>query len=166
MIDALHDRVGLGPAMPPADRDRGRIDDVAPAPAGLEQAMRPEAVEAGLLDDDHPDRHAGPPLRRRPQPGEQVEQRATVAAAHGMLGQLLAAGRAHGHEPARLAQLERREELGIIPPAGGLRRGRGVTGRHRSPPCCPVAAPTYQAEPPSTRMGSFSVVLTLWVSTM
>src|SRR3954454_12562734 len=72
-----------------------------------------------------------------------------------MLGQLLAAGRAHGHEPARLAQLERREELGIIRPAGGLRRGRGVIGRHRSPPCCPVAAPTYQAEPPSTRMGSF-----------
>src|SRR4051794_5631961 len=158
------DRVGLGPAMPPVDRDRGRIDDVALDPVGLEQAMQPEAVEARLLDDDHPDRHAGPPLRRRPQPGEQVEQRATVAAAHRMLGQLLAAGRAHGHEPARLAQLERREELGIIRPAGGWRRGRGVIGRHRSPPCCPVATPTYQAEPPSTRMGSFSAPLTLWLS--
>src|SRR4051794_31861531 len=55
------DRVGLGPAMPPVDRDRGRIDDVALDAVSLEPAMHPEAVEAGLLDDDHLDPHAAPP---------------------------------------------------------------------------------------------------------
>src|SRR5688500_4783184 len=74
------DRVVLGPAMPPVDRDRGRVDDMALDPVGLEQAMNPKAVEARLLDNDHPDRQASPPLRRRPQPAEKLEQRATVAA--------------------------------------------------------------------------------------
>jgi hypothetical protein len=32
--------------MPPVDRDRGRVDDMALDPVGLEQAMNPKAVEA------------------------------------------------------------------------------------------------------------------------
>jgi hypothetical protein len=100
------DRIRLGPAMPPVDRDRGRVDHMALDSVGLEQAMDPKPVETRLLDDDHLDRPASPPLGRGPQPAEKIEQRATIAAHHGILRQLLAAGCAHRHKPLRLAQFK------------------------------------------------------------
>jgi hypothetical protein len=65
----------------------------------LASAMEPEAVEARLLNDDHLNRHPTAPLSRCSQPAEKVEQRATIAADHHMLRQLLTAGCAYRHEP-------------------------------------------------------------------
>ena len=72
--------------MPSADRDRGRIDDVALNPARDEQTVDPEAVEPGFLNDNHPDRRVEAPRRRCPQPPQKGEQRAAVAAVDCVLG--------------------------------------------------------------------------------
>jgi hypothetical protein len=44
--------------MPPGDRDRTRIDDVALDPVGQQQAMNPEPVQSRFLNDDRLDRNA------------------------------------------------------------------------------------------------------------
>src|SRR4051794_37362885 len=46
------DPVGLRPAMPALDRDRGGIDDVALDALLVQCAVDPEAIEPGLSDDD------------------------------------------------------------------------------------------------------------------
>src|SRR5215208_7967738 len=150
------DHIRLGPTMSPINCDRGRVDNMALDLVGLEQAMEPEAVEARLLDDNHLDRHATPPLSSCPQPAKKIEQRATVAADHHMLRQLLAAGCTHRHEPPRLAEFKRCKELGIVYPDGGLQLGCELIGRHRLPPCWCAATSAYQARPPPSRMGSFA----------
>jgi hypothetical protein len=43
-------------------------------PAGFQQAMDPEAVEAGLLDDDDPWGRPEAPLGLRPQPREPAQR--------------------------------------------------------------------------------------------
>jgi site-specific DNA recombinase len=128
------DRVRLGPAMPPVDGDRGGIDDTARDPVPLQQAVQPETVEPGLSDDQDLDRPTGPPLGRRPQPRQEVEESSAIAARDGMPRQLIAAGRVHGHEPPRLPQLERREEPACVRPGRGFDRGRARIRHHRLPP--------------------------------
>src|SRR5215208_6050600 len=38
------DHIRLRPAVPPIDRDRGRVDDMALDPVGLEQTVNPKTV--------------------------------------------------------------------------------------------------------------------------
>src|SRR5208282_3940243 len=68
------DRIGLGSPMPPGDRDRSRIDDVALDPLGEPQAMDPKPVQSRFLNDDCFDLHAIALLGLRPRPRKKVEQ--------------------------------------------------------------------------------------------
>src|SRR5271166_3885444 len=105
--------------------------------------------------------HSGVPIR--PRPRKKVEQAAAVSTLDHMLGKLLAARTVDRHNPFLFAQFERGEQRDIIRAGGGRDSGRGGDGLHRLPPCwCGSSA--YQVGPPSTRIGSFSALLTLWLS--
>ena len=107
------DRIGLGPPMPPGDRDRSRIDDVALDPIGDQQAMKP--VQFRFLNDDRFDPNAIALLGLRPPPGKKVEQAGAVPAHDGpVLGKLLAARTVDRHNPFQFAQFERGEQRDII----------------------------------------------------
>src|SRR5271165_2128643 len=85
------DRIGLGPPMPPVDRDRSRVDDVALDPVGEQQAMNPKPVQSRFLNDDRFDLYAVALLGLRPRPRKKVEQTGAVSTLDHMLGKLLAA---------------------------------------------------------------------------
>jgi hypothetical protein len=85
------DRIGLGPPMPPGDRDRSRVDHVALDPVGEQQAMNPKPVQSRFLNDDRFDLHAVALLGLRPRPLQKVEQAGAVSTLNHMLGELLAA---------------------------------------------------------------------------
>src|SRR5208282_6070228 len=93
------DRIGLGSPMPPVDRNRSRIDDVALDPVGDEQAMDPKSVQSGFLNDDRFDRHAIALLGLRPRPRKKVEQAGAVSALDHMPGKFLAARTVDRHNP-------------------------------------------------------------------
>ena len=120
--------------MSSADRDRGRVDDVALDPVRDQQAMDPEAVEPGLLDDEDANHRPDTALHRRAQAPQKGKKPAAVAARDIMPGDLLAARRTARHEPARAAEFERDEERAILRPGDGGAVGREVLGAHRSPP--------------------------------
>ena len=149
--------------MPPVDRDRSRVDDMALDPVGEQQAMNPKPVQSRFLNDDRFDLHAVALLGLRPRPRKKVEQASAVSTLDPMLGKLVAARTVDRHNPFRFAQFERGEQRDIIRAGGGRDSGRGGDRLHRLPPCwCGSSA--YQVRPPSTRIRSFSALLMLWLS--
>src|ERR1700689_2130693 len=125
--------------------------------------MYPKPVQSRFLNDSRFDLHATALLGLRPRPRKKVDEAGAVSTFDQMLGKLLAARAVDRHHPFRLAQFERGEQRGIIRADGGRDNGRRGDQLHRLPPCwCGSSA--YQVGPPSTRIGSFSALLTLWES--
>ena len=62
--------------MPPGDRDRSRIDDVALDPVGEQQAINSKPVQSRFLNDDRFDRRPIALLGLRPRSRKKVEQAA------------------------------------------------------------------------------------------
>src|SRR6185436_5647904 len=147
------DLVRLGAAVAPVDRDRGRIDNMARDPVLNQQAVDPEAVETGFLDDDDHHWRARAPGSRGLQAPEQLEERLAIAAWYLVPRELVAAGRADRHEPARLAEFERGEERVSLELGGGL--DRGGMSRHEAISCWNVAASAYRARAAVHPIGSF-----------
>src|SRR5271157_2769661 len=147
------DRIGLGPPMPPVDRDRSRIDHVALDPVGEQQAMNPKPVQSRFLNDDRLHLHPIALTGLRSRARKKVEQAGAVSALDHMLGKLLAARTVDRHNPLGFAQFERGEQRVIIRAGGGRDNGRGGDGLHRLPPCW-WGSSAYQVRPPSTRIGS------------
>ena len=96
--------------MPPVDRDRSRIDDVALHPVREQQAMNPKPVQSRFLNDDRFDLRAVALLGLRPRPRKKVKQPSAVSTLDHMLGKLLAAGTVDRDNPFRFAQFERGEQ--------------------------------------------------------
>src|SRR5271166_303918 len=90
--------------MPPGDRDRSRIDDVALDPVGEQQAINPKPVQSRFLNDDRFDPHAIALLGLRPRPGKKVEQAGTVP--DPMPGKLLAARTVDRHNSISICSSE------------------------------------------------------------
>src|SRR6185503_20353281 len=84
---------------------------------------------------------------------EQLEERLAIAAWYLVPRELVAAGRADRHEPARLAEFERGEERVSLELGGGL--DRGGMSLHEAISCWSVAASAYRARAAVHPIGSF-----------
>src|SRR3954470_9622656 len=98
-----------------------------------QQAVDPEAVEAGFLDNDDRHRRARAPAGRGLQAPEQLEERLAIAARYLVPRELVAAGRVDRHEPARLAEFEGGEERVSLAAGGSL--GLGGMSQHEAISC-------------------------------
>src|SRR5271165_5090153 len=129
------------------------------------QAMEPKSVQSRFLNDDRSDLRAIALTGLRSRARKKVEQAGAVSALDHMLGKLLAARPVDRHNPFRFAQFERGEQRDIMRAGGGRDSGRGGDRLHRLPPGWRGSS-AYQVRPPSTRIGSFSALFTLWLSMM
>ena len=100
-------RPGLS-RMPPVDRDRSRVDDMALDPVGEHQAINPKPVQSRFLNDDRFDLHAVALLGLRPRPRKKVERASAASTPDPMLGKLLAARTVDRHEPISICSIRAR----------------------------------------------------------
>ena len=126
--------IGLAPPLAPIDRNRGGIHDMALETVGLQQAVQPEAVKPGFLDNCHRHRSAKTPFRRLAQPLEQGQQAGSIARSNGTFGNLDLARRAGRNEPGLAAELQRYEQRAILRSDGSRNRMGKIGADHCLPP--------------------------------
>src|SRR4051812_30075607 len=83
------DPVGLRPPPPARGQDRGGIDHVALDPFGLQHPVDPEAVQAGLLDNNDRKVPAGPRCSFAPEFRKPMQQPRHIACRNRVFGHLL-----------------------------------------------------------------------------
>src|ERR671921_2381638 len=122
--------IGLRAPGTAVDLQRGRVHDVAHNPLGLEHAVQPEPVAAGLVAARDAWRRAEPPRDAGLGAGDQAKHLSGDACRQTMTLDLVGLGCVQSYEPARAAQLKGEEDR---VDADRLRGRIGVGGHGRSP---------------------------------